>query len=84
MNLPTKPNEINMDKISLCLERLSLSDKDYVNEVQMMEMISKLNGGLFDRNIFQEIWDQCKINSKGEVKVAEFMEYILRAEEILV
>ena len=65
MSLPTKHNEINMDKISLCLEQLSLSDKDYVDETEMMEMISKLNGDLFDKDIFEEIWDQCQINSRG-------------------
>ena len=52
MNLPTKPNEINLDKITLCLDQLSLSNKDYVNEIEMMEMISKLNGEPFDHSIF--------------------------------
>ena len=46
-------------------------------------MISKMNGESFDLDTFNELWDQCKQNSKGEVKVAEFMEYVRKAEEIL-
>lgn len=65
-----KNTEIDLNKISACLTEFGLSEMDYVREGEMLEMISKLNGSPFEQDVFDQVWDQCKLNSKGEVKVA--------------
>lgn len=43
----------------------SLTEKDYLSSEELYNVISKLNFGEFDEETFEEIWDQCKLNSKG-------------------
>lgn len=47
-------------------------------------MICRLNSGEFDQETYEEIWDQCKLNSKGEVRLSDFIDVILRGETLLV
>lgn len=41
--------------------------------------MNALNCEEFDADILEELWDQCKLNSKGQAKVADFIENIIKA-----
>jgi hypothetical protein len=62
----------------------SLTEKDYLSSEELYNIISKLNTSEFDEETFEEIWDQCKLNSKGEVRLSDFIEVLLKGEALLV
>lgn len=62
----------------------NLTEKDHLNYDELYIVISKLNSFAFDEETYEEIWDQCKLNSKGEVRISDFMDYLIKAEELLI
>lgn len=79
-----KNQEINQTKVETCLQYVNVSVKDYLKDSELLAALEQLNEGPFERETFDELWDQCKLNSKGETKVEEFMEFFIKAEEILI
>ncbi len=79
-----KNPDLTIVKIDACLEYVKVSMKDYLKDSELLSALEQLNGGPFDQETFEELWDQCKLNSKGEAKVQDFMEFIIKAEEILI
>lgn len=79
-----KNPEITIVKIDACLQYVKVSMKDYLSDSELLSALEQLNEGPFDKETFDELWDQCKLNSKGEVKVEDLMEFVIKAEEILI
>lgn len=75
-----KKPELDFGKIQTCFKVANVSEKDYLNEHELMAALSKISETPFDAETFQELWDQCKLNSKGEAKVADFIDNLLKAE----
>ena len=71
---------LTYDKIISGFESQRLAETDYIKKEDLLGALNGLNGSQFDQDIFNQLWDECKVNSAGEAKVSDFANLILKAE----
>lgn len=76
--------QLNNQRIRLAFQSAGYSDRDYISSFDLQRCLNSLGGQEFDADIFEQLWEQCKLNSQGNTKVANFVDNLIRAEAILI
>lgn len=65
-------------------ESLGHSLNDFVSSDSLHRILTTLNGGSpFDKEIFEELWGECRENSLAQVRLGDFVEVILKAKGVI-
>ena len=77
-------NEINHKRARAAFRSRGFDERDYVHYAVLHDTMNSLSDGDFDQDIFEQLWEQCKLNSQGQTKIDSFLDTIIRAEAILI
>lgn len=77
-------NQLNHVKLRQAFESVKLYERDYISSNALEKVLANLGQEDFDRDIFEQLWEQCQLNSQGQTKIGAFIDNLIRAEAILI
>ncbi|KAM3136477.1 hypothetical protein pb186bvf_011435 [Paramecium bursaria] len=72
-----------LSTILASFSRVSLVQQQYYTSDQLFTALDKLLGRQFDREVAQQLFEQCQTNQKRQVILEDFCQVVLEADKIL-
>ncbi|CAD8055299.1 unnamed protein product [Paramecium sonneborni] len=64
-------------------QRTGLSQGQAYQREQLFSALDKLSGQLYDRDVAQQLFEQCQPNQRGQVQLEDFAQVIMEADKVL-
>ncbi|CAD8132177.1 unnamed protein product [Paramecium octaurelia] len=64
-------------------QRTGLSQGQAYQMEQLFSALDKLTGQLYDRDVAQQLFEQCSPNQRGQVQLEDFAQVIIEADKVL-
>ncbi|CAD8057689.1 unnamed protein product [Paramecium sonneborni] len=64
-------------------QRTGLSQGQAYQKEQFFSALDKLSGQLYDRDVAQQLFEQCQPNQRGQVQLEDFAQVIMEADKVL-
>ncbi|CAD8140848.1 unnamed protein product [Paramecium pentaurelia] len=64
-------------------QRTGLSQGQAYQKEQLFSALDKLTGQLYDRDVAQQLFEQCQPNQRGQVQLEDFAQVIIEADKVL-
>lgn len=77
-------NQLNHSKLRQAFESVKLYERDYISSNALEKVLANLGQEDFDKDVFDQLWEQCILNSQGQTKIGTFIDNLIRAEAILI